>query len=374
MRKIVLLFLLFITSSILISCGGNKYVLAVRIRHAGSVVFWEGDGSNYIFEGGKLSKTTAQCYVECEDYIYDKNGISFNLTSMDKEVLDTTTMISKSSLNPKIYEFNLDNLNGYITIESVMDNVHIYSSNPNITKNVSIYVAERSRPLNVKFTNVNIKPYTFIPAFFNFNDVDINMTFDGVNTIEAGECHLTYADASYFDSFLVDSIEYKYFGAFKDFLEVAYAGAESTDYYSFVTNVSGELIEITENGIDYFENLLFGSTGSKGFDGHAAISSVAGVSILGTGTVKIIGGCGARGSNATGGMLGNNGGDGGNGGSGILAQTIAIINPNCEVLGGKPGEGGNKNTGLTGMDDVYDGSRGISGRKTNCKYYFNAKN
>lgn len=364
------LLLLLLSSLLLCSCGKNKYLVAIKLHHAGSVIFWDKTGETYKFEGGGYSEVTKDSYIRWEEFIYDESGTTFNLIK-DNEIIDSTTMVAVSSLNQEIYEFNLDNVNKIINIKSHMDNVYIYSNDSSVVRDVTIAIEPRTNPLNIKFKDVNIKPSSFIPAIYSFSEVDINLNFEGYNVIEAGECNLTYGDASYFDTLIEDSREYMYYGWLEDYANIIETAVEADDYYSFMMDVSSELVNITQEGLDYVENLIFGSSGNKGFDGHAAISAVDGLSIIGLGNVQIIGGKGARGSNAIGGIYGNNGGAGGNGGPGIIARTTAITNLDCEICGGIPGEGGLKNSGIIGYDeDARDGKNGNIGKEVSSKYYF----
>jgi hypothetical protein len=253
-----------------------------------------------------------------------------------------------------------------IVITSDMYYVELTSSKPEEPANVYIQIEEREVPLDLTLNGVNICATSGTPVIFSSAIADINVILKGENELKVGPQRFTLEElVQYLQKEAISSQLKLHHKAME---EVNYAAdaltgkigsqAAAEHYRNKVTNL---LIGVGESWVGILEGVgevFTGKEGVAGLDGVTAFVHPCGISFSGEGSVKLEGGGGRNGCDASASLFGSaDGGDGGNGGSGICCGNYLDITGRVTLIGGGLGQGGEPSKGLFGSN----GSRGNNG-------------
>ena len=324
------------------------------------------------------------------DYVVDESaGKEYEIKNSKNKKVGTIKLSKKEEIyNPEKFQFNLDTYDKkVIVISEEMNYVEIFSADPSVERDIFICIYNRGTPLDLTLNNVNLHTKECIPVIFNASKQAINVIVKGNNVLMAGEEDISDEEYEEFEKNKEEllkglssglklvkgcagSSSAYLFMAYTFISETVEAGvSKDKTFFDALMGISDTLLEKTKMLYEDAISALIGKYGKDGRNGIETIQAVD-ISFVGDGRIKIVGGNGTKGFDAsTVAMFGANGGNGGDAGSAIICHTyINLLNyKNYEISCGQPGSGGYGTSGLGG-NNGYNGQRGNFSPRIN--YYY----
>lgn len=336
--------------------GCKKIKKIIHVRAVGSAIYVGGyEGKPYKIH--KLNVESKDGYFLLEDYVVCDEGENFKIINSNGKIISSINLIKKSELysqekltvDLRYYSYDVIIIESYTNIVSI-------KGEPNISpKELFICIKSRTTPLDIYLENVNITVNYMMPVIYNCSFEDVNIICKGTNYITGGsEVPPIELLETAKDIYTIVNSPFEVYSMAEDWVkeaikngiysELTGEGTFTSGFYDTFYETSMTSLEMTKEWLNSLNNVVFGNAGVDGIDGEAAIQSLGGIAFYGEGTVVVTGGKGARGTNATSGIIGSydiKGGVGGDGGVAVMAYSIInISNGKCSLVGGAGGSGG----------------------------------
>ncbi|MBO6263505.1 MAG: hypothetical protein J6N93_04440 [Clostridia bacterium] len=384
MKKFFRFFIILVSVVIIVtaaSCNGNGTPKrATPINHAGSAIF-VGNVNDMPYTIPDLEVESDKNYFFLDEYVYDVNGIPYNIYNSKNNLVGQIRLSKKSDYEGDTISVNIDSYSQSVYyVDSTILELELYSTGT-IKKELSIIILPRETTLRIILDNVHLYTRTSTPVIYNLSDTDIDVVCKGNSSIKSGCEHFSddekdayYEIMGYAGDIISEQLEeisvldvraaLNYViklkkSAMTSSTSIAFMVATYVvDKYAGRTNNNGISGGYTEFAIKFMDKIsmsiveamsgvkdkIYASSGAAGSDGVSAIITPAGISFSGDGHLTVTGGNGFQGGDASGFIGRASGGRGGNGGNGIECHTVInLISGNCNFNGGKGGDGGNGN-------------------------------